>query len=178
LDKRINIDYLVPFNSDLRELGYNTYITNKELEDKITYLYSHPKFVHRVHFTNIANSGSKCLVRDMANVATNIVRHFVDYKQQYKYNMENIHWQILTRMWKQTYRHTKFQQITMDKYKGSKVKLLTINNGFFDCILDTVLNNNYKQIEDTRKHRVGIKHIERRQPTLDTPYMEYLCGLD
>ena len=178
MDKRANIDYLVPLNIELKELGYCTYITNKELEDKIIYLYSHPKFMHRVHFNNILNSGTKVLARDMANVAVNITRYYIDHRQQYAHSMENIHWQILTRMWKQTYRHCIFQQVTIDKYKGSKVKLLTINNGLFDCIFDTVMNKKYKQVEDTRIKREGMKHTDRKTPTYEGgKHFESLCSI-
>jgi len=165
MNKKANIDYLVPFNSELKELGYKTYRTNQELMDKITYLFSHPKFKHRVHFNKILNGGSKSLAIDMANRAVNITRHFIDNKQQYGSSFDNIHWQILTRMWRQTYKHSVMQRVELLKYKGTQELLLNINNGLMDCLLDTVIDDKYIEIEGTRKYRKGLEHTERRKPT-------------
>ena len=175
--------YMIPLNIEL----YIPYRANKPLLDKINYIFTHPRLptANRRLFLDISTKGSKQLLNDMAVVAIAICKHFVDNKQQYNNDMTNIEFQVLRRMWTQTFKHMRMQNRYPDtseesswKYIGVSLRSLTIENGFFDELLRVTLEQDYiVSNDDMVKVRKDIGLRERR---LGYSYdqMEYLCGLD
>lgn len=178
--------YITPFNKELRASKLIPYRTNQELESKVRWIFSHPKFKHHKVFTDISDSGSKALVRDMANLGVAIVRHYVIYPQRYGHKLENIELQILIRMWKQVTKHAKMQGVGLTKYMAVDMKLLTMDNALFDEMLRTVQEKDFIQHNDDMvKRRNGIGLRERREPVKKkrgykdgSPYFEYLCNIE
>ena len=182
---KANIDYLLPHNNEIRDLI--PYRTNKQLEAKVEYLFSHAHFVHNKLFNDIRTSGSRTLVRDMSKVATGLMRYFMQYPQQYGDNIENIEWQILIRMWKQTFKHTRLQKVELSYYAGTKQMLLGIDNGWVDELQRTVDEEDYYATNDSMvKKREGVSLRGKRNNKKHNPasliegekHFEYLCGLD
>lgn len=172
---------------ELKELGLIPYRTNKQLEDMIWFIFTHPHYVHRDTFQEVALDGSKGLVKDMACKAVGVMRHFLANPQQYGHNADNIHMQILVRMWKQVYRHKKFQRKSVTDYMAAKMRLLSIENGFIDELMRTCSDKDYIQSgDDMVKKRDGVGLRERREPKgrkypkgyKAKKYMNYLCSLD
>ena len=141
-------EYRVPYNEELVELKLKPYRTNKQLESKINYLFSHAKFIHNQLYKDVSTSGTRQLIRDMGTIAVAMMRHFLEYPAQYGHNIENIQWQIIVRMWKQTFNHAKLQLKPLDTYYGCKAKLLTVDNQWIEELYDTVTNNRYIQHND------------------------------
>jgi len=177
--------YPTPFNLELKELGLIPYRTNSRLEEKIRWLFSHPHYIHRDIFIDVASDGSKGLVKDMAIKAVGIMRHFLENPQQYGHSADNIHMQILVRMWRQVYRHKKFQRKNVTQYIAAKMRLLSIENGLIEELIRTCTDKDYVQHgDDMIKKREGVGLREKRKPkkkrrkSTGKNYMDYLCSLD
>ena len=147
----------LPHNKELEELNLKPYRTNKELKDKISYIFSHPYNPHRQLFSDVSSSGSRTLLNSMSTVAVACTRYFLDNQQQFGKSFDNIYMQILVRMWKQTFYHCRLQSIELDKYYATKMKLLLIENGLPELLLETCRDKNYIQhYDDMVKRRVGV----------------------
>lgn len=171
--------YPVPFTYELKELELQPYRTNPKLEEKISYLFSHPTFSYHKTFVEVSNSGSKGLINDMAVRAVAIMRYFLLNPQQFGHKVENIQMQILIRMWRQVYRHKKYQRKEADKYLAVKMKLLTIENGFIETLIETCDSGNYIQKGEDMCKKPDTKKVKRAKGLKDgTPYFEYLCNLE
>jgi len=176
--------YPIPFNLELKELGLIPYRTNTQLEEKIRFIFSHPHYVHRDTFLAVSTQGSKGLVKDMACRAVGVMRHYIANPQQYGHEVDNIHMQILVRMWKQVYRHKLFQRKSVTEYMAAKMRLLSIDNGFIDELIRTCEQGDYIQSgNDMVKQREGVGLRERKKPkkrrkSAAKSYEDYLCGLD
>lgn len=178
--------YPIPFNSELKELDLVPYRTNSSLHRKIDYIFRHVTFEHRKLFINVSTSGSRQLVNDMSTKAVSMVRHFMQYPQQYGHKMDNIHMQILVRMWRQTFRHCVMQELKLDKYYSTKMILLMIENGLIEELIRTVDDKDYIQHNDdmitkVRYNEDGTK-LGLRERKLQTQEgsknFEYLCTLE
>jgi len=173
--------YQVPHNVELEELNLIPYRTNSTLHRKIDYLFRHVKFEHRKLFIDVSTNGSRQLVNDMSTKAVAITRHFIQYPQQYNHSMENIHLQILVRMWKQTFKHCKFQEKELDKYYSTKIILLMIENGLIEELIRTVDKEDYIQnYDDMVKKREGVslRTNERGSMKEGSKHFEYLASLE
>ena len=140
--------YPVPFNSELHELELIPYRTNKTLKDKINYLFSHVTFEHRQLFIEVSTMGSRGLINDMSRAAVGVMRYYLLHPQQFGHKIDNIHLQILVRMWKQTFKHCKMQYKQLDKYYSTKMKLLMIENGFIEELIRTCEDVDFIQHND------------------------------
>lgn len=168
--------YPIPFQRELDELGLRPYRTNSELERKIQQVFTSSKFKWSQLFIDVSTSGSRMLVRDMGKVGVSMVRYFLAHPQQFGHNMENIHLQLLVRMWKQTFRHCKFQEKELDRYMSTTLKSVSVENGLLEEFIRTVEQGDFIQSDDDmvkrrenkalREHapaslREGDKHFER-----------------
>ena len=152
--------YPLPFNSEFKELNLIPYRTNKTLKDKINYLFSHVTFEHRQLYIDVSTSGSRGLVNDMSCIAIACIRYYMMYPQQFGNKIDNIHMQILVKMWKQTFRHCKMQYKELDKYYATKMKLMLMENGLIEELIRTVQEEDYIQCyDDMVKHRDVISKI-------------------
>ena len=140
--------YPLPYNSELYSMELIPYRTNKSLKDKIDYLFKHPTFEHSNLYVDVSTSGDRKLLNDMSCIATACVRYYLQYPQQFGNSLDNIHMQILVRMWKQTFRHCKMQYRQLDKYYATKMKLLLIENGLIEELIRTVKEKDYIQRYD------------------------------
>ena len=181
--------YLVPFNEDL-DVPYRA---NKVLKEKIRYIFSHPTVPSKQRhlFIDVSTSGSRGLVNDMAVRAIAMVRYFVAQPQQFGGSMENIYFQVLRRMWVQTFNHMFKQQCTEHTdaewvYLGITYKMLAIDNGLWDELLRCVREEDYHQTSETMiKQRDGLELRERKNNKKHNPaslnegetHFEYLCSL-
>ena len=171
--------YPTPFTYELNELELQPYRTNPKLEEKIRYIFSHPTFTWRETFIDVSESGSRGLVNDMAVRAVAIMRYFLLNPQQFGHKVDNIHMQILIRMWRQVFRHKKFQHKPNNKYLATKMKLLLIENDFIETLIETCESGNYIQKGEDMRKKQGRKEVKRSKGLRDgSPYFEYLCGLD
>ena len=143
-----HMDYLSPFTSELKEENLIPYRTNTKLKRKIDYLFRHAKHIYREQFISVSTSGSRYLIEDMSIRAVGMVRHFFLYPQQYNHKLDNIHFQIIHRMWKQLFKHTMLQGKEPDKYYATKLKLLSIENGLLEELIRTVEEEDYIQHSD------------------------------
>jgi hypothetical protein len=184
-----HFDFSLPFNKELGELKLIPYRTNKQLKDKINYLFTHPKFEHRELFSNVSSSGSRGLLNDMSIVAVGAMRYFMAYPNQFANKVDNIHMQILVRMWKQTFKHCKMQYRELDKYYATKMKLLAIENGFIEELIRTCNQEDYIQRNDdmikvrTTKsvitgETVGLRDRVSYGTHEGGDTFEYLCNLE
>lgn len=177
-----HLAYLVPFNKELNV----PYRAPEELKDKIKYVFSHPKVpkAQRNLFIEVSKSGSKQLVNDMGCVAIAMTRHFVENPQQYANCIENIHFQLLRRMWKQVFNHLHKQENYPDlddwKYLGIKYRMLSIENGLLDELIRVVKQEDYVQdSKDMRKHDRPAKKSEKNGLLVEgSKHFEYLCTLE
>lgn len=174
--------YPIPFSQELRELNLVPYRANKELESKINYIFSHPSLPskNRQLFLDVSTSGSRLLVRDMSRVAISIVRYFLLYPQQFDHNLENIHLQLLVRMWKQTFFHCKLQSRELDEYYSLKLKTLSIENNLLEELLSSVRDKRYIQHgDDMVKRRTGKGLREHNPASLseDGDYFKHLVSI-
>jgi len=103
-----HMSHLVPFN---RELDV-PYRAPKKLKDMIDYIFSHPivPSKQRRLYIDVSTMGSRSLLNDMAVRAIAMTRHFVENPNQYGGSMENIQFQVLSRMWKQVFNHMHKQE--------------------------------------------------------------------
>lgn len=169
--------YQTPHTMELKELGLIPYRTNDKLEEKIRYLFSHPTFKHYKLFAQVASDGSKGLVKDMGVKAVGLMRHFLMFPQQYGHAVENIHMQLLIRMWRQTYRHRVFQRKPLDEYYATSMRLLSIENGLIEELIRTCDDKDYvtyEQYNDLKRPR-GER---RRGMEEGSKHFEYLCSLE
>jgi len=188
-----HMGYLVPFN---RELDV-PYRAPKKLKEMINYMYSHatvPK-AQRMLFLDVSSVGSRSLVNDMAVRAIAMCRYFLNHPQQFGNSMENIQFQVLSRMWKQVFNHM-FKQDRYPtqelergewKYLGIKYRMLSIENGFWDELLRVTKEEDYYQTNDSMvKVRYGIGLRERKNTKQHNPasliegtkHFEYLCNFE
>lgn len=173
--------YPLPFNSELYEQGLIPYRTNKVLKDKVHWLFSHVKFEHRELYLEVSSMGSRGLLNDMARVAVGAVRYYLMYPQQFGRKMENIHLQLLVKMWRQTFRHCKYQEKKLDKYYATKMMLMAIDNGLLEELIRTVEEKDYIQHgDDMVKKRVGkgLREQNRASMKEGSSNFEYLCSLE
>lgn len=168
--------YPIPFNIDLKDLDLIPYRTNTQLEQSVYRIFSHPHFDHRETFLDVANSGSKGLVNDMCVRAVAVMRHYLDNPQQYGHTTENIHMQILVRMWRQVYRHKKFQRRPTIEYQRTKMKLLEVSDGFIDLLITTCMSKNYIQHSNDMRKQPKPKRKKRKKT--GKSYIDYLCSLE
>jgi len=143
-----HFDYPTPFNKELVELGLVPYRTNSPLKRKIDYIFRHIHNPHRQDFIDISTSGDRKLVEDMATRAVALVRHFLLYPQQYGHKLENIHLQIIVRMWRQMFRQRVMQNKPTDIYYPARMKLVSIENGLLEELIRTVESKDYIQHND------------------------------
>lgn len=180
-----HLDYLVPHNNEL-DIPYRA---SKKLKDAIHYIYSHPTVPKRQRklFLEVSQSGSRELVNDMAVRAIAMTKHFLDNPQQYGHSMNNIHFQILRRMWKQIFSHMWKQSIhpeqqeTEWKYLGITFKMLSIENNLLEELIRVVKEKDYIQhSDDMVKKRTGVGLRQRRGLGTHegSKNFEYLCGLE
>jgi len=155
--------YPLPFNSELRELNLVPYRTNKQLKDKIHYIFSHVKFAHRELYLDLYSLNGGNLLINMANVATGAMRYFLQHPQQFGNAAENIHLQILVRMWRQSFRVTKLNEIPIDKYHGVKMTTLSIENGFIEELIRTCVEQDFIQTEDDMVKPLSERGIDTKQ---------------
>jgi len=157
-----HMDYLVPFTSELTI----PYRAKMKLQRMVDYLFKHPTLPpkHRKLYIDVSTSGSRQLVNDMSIRAIAMVKHFVDNQPQYNHNMENIQFQILHRMWRQTYKHSKLQNKTIDDYYGAKMKTLGIENGLWDELLRVVKEEDYIVTNDSMVKRRKDLGLRERKP--------------
>ncbi len=173
--------YPIPFNSELKDIDLIPYRTNSQLHRKIDYLFRHVKFEHRQLFIDISTSGSRQLICDMSVIAVGIIRHFILYPQKYGHKIDNIHMQILVRMWKQTFKHSKLQEKKLDKYYSTKIVLLMIENGFIEELVRTVKEDDFIQdYDDMVKKRKGsgLRESNRASMKEGSKHFEYLANLE
>lgn len=176
----MHMDYLVPFNKDLN-LPYRA---NDKLKQKIDYIFRHPSLPlkHKALYINVTNSGSKGLLNDMARVAIGMCNYYLTYPQQFGGALENIQFQILHRMWKQTFKHSMMQQLDeLDQYYSLKIRLLGIENGFWDELIRVCLDKDYIQSGDDmvkKRHGVSLRGRTGLGTHEGSDNFEYLCGLD
>lgn len=182
-----HMDYLLPFTSELTV----PYRAKQPLKDKILYIFTHPTLPKRNRdlFRKVSTQGSKALVNDMACVAIALVKYFTEHQQQFGGSMENIEFQVLRRMWLQTYRNLYRQNSKLDedwKYLGTSMRMLSIENGLWDELLRVVKEQDYYQTNDDMvKKRQGVGLRERRKEGVGKAslreggaYFEYLCNLE
>ena len=142
--------------------------------------------MHRELFNQVSASGSKNLVRDMTTIAVACMRHFIAHPQQYQSNLENIKWQLIVRMWKQTFHHCSMQELKLDEYKGTKAKLLNIDNQWIEELYKTTIEEDLIQTNDSmvkrRTNKYGDEVPIRSRIMYNEPYtsgeIEELCGLE
>jgi hypothetical protein len=172
--------YPVPFGYELKQSFLQPYRTNKKLEAKIHYLFSHPTFIHRETFVEVSESGSKGLVKDMSVRAVAIMRYFLKHPQQFAHKVDNIHMQILIRMWKQVHRHKKYQHKEIGKYQYTKMSLLMIENGFIEELIRTCDEQDYIQDGEDMMKQPKKKVMPKKVKGLKdgSKYFEYLCSLE
>ena len=179
--------YPLPFNDELYELQLIPYRTNTHLKIKIDYIFRHVTFEHRELFIEVSTSGSRELLSDMSRVALGCTRYFILNPQQFAYKMENIHMQILVKMWKQTFKHCKMQYKELDKYYATKMKLLMIENGLIEELIRTADEKDYIQTNDDMVKRRVNKYTNKELPLRERVYyggnvttkeLEYLCSLE
>ena len=173
--------YPVPTNKELEELDLVPYRTNAVLHRKIDFLFRHVSFMHRKLFIDVSTSGSRQLINDMSTKAVAITRYFIENPQQFGNKMDNIHLQILVRMWKQTFRHCKMQNIELDKYYATKMKLMSIDNGLIEELIRTIDEKDYIQNgNDMVKIRndIGLRDNHRGSLKEGSKHFEYLAGLE
>ena len=159
--------YPLPFNSELYEADLVPYRTNKELKDKIAYLFSHASFIHRQLFLDVSSLGDRRLINDMSRIAVGAMRHFMLYPQRFGHKVDNIHMQIIVKMWKQTFRHCKLNEIKLEQYHAAKMKLLTIENGFIEELIRTCNECDYIQHNDDMVKPLSDRGIDIK----NTEYM-------
>ena len=179
-------EYPLPHNDELKPL--RPHKTNKILEEKIRYLFSHIKFPYYKLYIDVSTSGKRALTRDMANIAVACTRYFIEHPQQYNHSFETIHMSILVKMWKQTFNHCRMQRKEIDKYYATKTVLLGIENGLFDELIRTCFDKDYKYADDLVKHRATISALTNEQVGLRDKVsygthehgatFEYLASLD
>lgn len=182
--------YLVPFTRDL-ELPYRA---PKKLKEMITYIFTHPTIpkAQRELFIDVSQLGSRTLVNDMGRVAIAMTKYFVEHPNQFGGAMENIYFQIMRRMWHQVFSHM-FKQNRMEHLKDdwvflrTSMKLLAIENGFFEELLRVVNEEDYYMTSDAMvKKRDGVGLREKRNNKQSNPaslieggrYFEYLASLE
>lgn len=183
-----HMSHLLPFNREL-DLPYRA---SKPLKDKIDYIFRHPTVpnAQRQLFIDVSSMGSRTLVNDMAVRAIALTKHFVEHPNQFGGSMENIQLQVLSRMWKQVFNHMWKQQRYPNsdwKYLGIKLRMLSIENGFWDELLRVVSEEDYYQCNDSMvKQREGVELRGRKNDKEHNPasllegsrHFEYLCGLE
>lgn len=156
--------YPLPFNDELDELKLRPYRTNSELERKIQQVFMSSKFKWSQLFFDVSTSGSRMLIRDMGRVAVACTRYFLAHPQQFANNMENIHLQILVRMWKQVFNHCRFQEVKLDRYLSTTLKAVSVDNGLLEELVRTVEQGDFIQHNDDMvKKRVG-KGLREHNP--------------
>lgn len=173
--------YPVPFNKELEEDGLIPYRTNEKLHRKIDYLFRHVSFMHRELFIEVSTSGSRQLVSDMSTKAVAIARYFIKNPQQFGNKMDNIHMQIIIRMWKQLFRHCLMQERELDKYYAMKMRILGIENGLLEELIRTVDEEDFVQnADDMIKKRTGsnLRDSNRASMKEGSKHFEYLCNLE
>lgn len=144
--------YWLPFKKDLTI----PYRANRTLKDKIDYIFRHPSLPqkNRTLYIDVSTSGSRQLNNDMATLAIALTKEYITNPQHYGNAMENIQFQIIMRMWRQTFRHCSMQQYKVEEYIGTKMKTLAIENGLFDELVRVVLEEDYiKHNDDMVKKR-------------------------
>ena len=168
------MSYVLPFNSEL-EVPYRA---KKQLQDKIAYIFNHPKVprAQRDLFKDISTNGSKGLINDMSTVAIGITIYYLKNPQQFGHALENIHFAIVRRMWLKIFHHLHMQNDTrLDenwKYIGITLSMLAVNNGLLDELIRVVTEKDYYKTSDD---------IPRKKPKRNTSSIsnfEYLCGLE
>jgi len=171
--------YPIPFTQEIKELGLQPYRTNDKLEEKIRFIFSHPKFIYRDEFIKVSEDGSKGLVKDMAVKAVGVMRYYLMYPQRFGHRAENIHLQILVRMWRQVFRHKTFQRKENEKYLATKMMLLTIDNDLIETLIETCESGDYIQHGDDMLKKQGRKKTKKVQGMKDgSRYFEFLCRLE
>ena len=143
-----HFEYPIPFNSELRELNLIPYRTNAPLKRKVDYIFRHVYNPYNKDFIELSTSGDRKLVEDMATRAVGVMRHFMLYPQQYNHKAENIHLQVIVRMWKQTFRQRTMQNKPADMYYPTKMKLISIENGLIEELIRTIDESDYIQHND------------------------------
>jgi hypothetical protein len=156
-----HFDFPLPTNKELKELDLVPYRTNKILKEKITYVFSHPKFKHRQLFHDISNMGSRALVNDMSRMAVACVRYFIMNPNQFADKLESIHLQIMIRMWKQTFKHCRLNEITLDQYYSTTLKVLSIENGLLEELIRTCNEEDYIQSPENTIKTLEERNIKR-----------------
>ena len=181
--------YLVPFNREL----VLPYRAPKQLKEMIRYMFSHPTVpkAQRQLFIDVSSLGSRTLLNDMGRVAIAMCQYFVDHPNQFGGAMENIQFQVIRRMWHQVFNHM-FKQGRMEHLKDdwvflrTSMKLLAIENGFWEELLRVVNEKDYDETNDSMvKRREGVELRGRRNAKQHNPasllegkpYFEYLAGL-
>ena len=137
--------YPLPFNNELRELNLVPYRTNKAVKDKIHYIFSHPTFVHHKLYTELYLLNGGLLLINMSNIAIGAMRYFLDNPQQFNHAADNIHLQILVKMWKQCFISTRINEIKLDKYYALKIKTMSIENGLIEELIRTCIEKDFIQ---------------------------------
>jgi hypothetical protein len=156
-------DFPIPFNKELRELNLIPYRTNKELIDSIDYIFSHPYNTHNKLYQETKEFSRYNLQIKMGNTAVGVMRYFLDNPNQFGNSIDNIHMQILVRMWKDIFYFIKLEKRELDKYYSTKLKLLSIDNGFIDILQKTCIDKDYIQhYDDMVKRREGVGLRERK----------------
>ena len=173
--------YLVPFTSELVEEKLIPYRSNSKLNRKIDYIFRHAKHIYRDEFIDVSTSGSRQLINDMAIRAIGMTRYFIKYPQQFNHKMDNIHHQILVRMWRQLFKHKIMQNKDNDNYMAVKMKMLMIENGLIEELIRTVDEKDYIQHGDDmikKRKGKGLREQTRGSMKEGSKNFEYLCSLE
>lgn len=172
-----HFDFPVPYTRELT-LPYRT---NKRLEDKIRWVFGHPTFrqCKREKFLELDRKLPTSLLKDMSTRGFAMAKHFLDHPHQYGHKMDNIHLQILVRMWQQVYKYRMFLNEDINEYWTAEVKLIKINNGLLEELIRSVKEDDCTWSgDDMVKVRNGIGLRDKRMPTYEGgDTFEYLCGL-
>ena len=163
-------------------MGLLPYRTNAGVEAAVRRLFTHPHFKWRAHFIDVADSGSHGLVKDMACTLVACVRYYHENQGQFgKDGLDNIQWQALIMMWRQTYKHQKMQGRVIDMYRSTKVRLLSIDVGIWDTALECVLKKDFHKTDaGMRKHSNKARYgglTQAQRPLVEgDSWFEYMAA--
>ena len=149
--------FTYPMPYDVGELGGYIYRASDELKEIVEKIYTHPHFKHTNLFLDISQDGSKALVNDMAIRALAMTDYYLKNPQQFGHNMDNIHLQILVRMWKHLFKHARYQnKYNFTQYHSMTLKMVSKELGLLECLVDSIRNEKFiKSGDDLVKKRKG-----------------------
>lgn len=173
--------HLMPFNNDL----YVPYRAPNKLRSMIDYIYRHPTLpsTQRKLYIDVSQSGSRGLINDMAVISIAMMRYFINNQSQFGGSIENVQFQILKRMWKQTFNHMWKQGKAKEdetNYLCLKLKVLSIDNGLWDELIRVVQEEDYYQTSDDMIKNKDVYNKKSNKASLKegSKHFEYLCNLE